>query len=354
LKRNLAFLLVVAIALLLLENSARARVVFSDRFEYAVSRSDPNAAQVFVQNGWSHAKTQQNSRGAHGYLHTVTSIPGYSGPFPGTNSSRVLAIEALPRTLQVGPIGQTDFYLQLGGNSSAYDDYIPGDVWFQFWIYPQNSGSQLSTYSARNKFFYVCNTDYPCHSHLWMVMNGSPTYSDNMFPAGNPSRGEFFFTLRNNAGVSNITNSTGDPYAQDAISSPNPSEWMRPNRWTLVKMHMRTTSTNGNSFEVWLRRYGGSWVKVSEWIGGVTPGFTWSIPAEHVGGHRVLRMPTTVSDNDYWLYMDDFVMATTESDLPVYPDAGNTPSPQPPTNVRIIRAAAAFFDRALTFLRDPS
>ncbi len=67
-RRNLAFFFVVAIALLLLEHSARARVVFSDRFEYAVSRSDPNAAQMFVQNGWSHAKTQQNSSGAHGYL----------------------------------------------------------------------------------------------------------------------------------------------------------------------------------------------------------------------------------------------------------------------------------------------
>jgi hypothetical protein len=328
-RRNLTFFLVVAIALLLLENSARARVVFSDRFEYAVSRSDTNAVELFKQNGWSHAKTQQSSKGAHGYLHTVTSIPGYSGPFPGTNSSRVLALEALPRTLQVGPIGQTDFYLQLGGNSSAYDDYIPGDVWFQFWIYPQNSGSQLSTYGARNKFLYVCNTDYPCHSHLWMLMSGSPTYNpDKMFPLGHPSRGEFFWTLRNAAGVGSIKNSSGDPDASDNISSPNPSEWMRQNRWTLVKMHMRTTSTTGNAFEAWLRPYGGSWVKVSEWIGGVTPGFTWNIPAEHVGGHRVLRMPTTVSDNDYMLYMDDFVMATAESDLPVYPDGPGPTRPR--------------------------
>ena len=315
-KRNLAFLLVVTIVLIV-ENSAPARVAFIDRFEYFVSRSDRNAAQVFVQSGWSHAKTQQNSSGAHGYLYTVTSIPGSTGPFPGTNSSRVLAIEALPETLG----GQTDFYLGLGnGSSSASDDYIPGDVWFQFWVYPQNSGKQLSTYSARNKFLYVCNTDYPCHSHKWMIMNGSPTYNpNNMFPLGNPSQGQFIWTLRKADGVSEINNTTGDPDAPGNISSPNNSEWMRPNRWTLVKMHFNTTASTGNSWEVWLRPYGRGWTKVSEWIGGRTPGFTWNIPRSSVGGHRVLRMPTTV-DHDYWMYMDDFVMATAESDLPVYPD----------------------------------
>ena len=291
-RRNLAVFLVIAIALLLLENSARARVVFSDRFEYVASRSDPNAAQVFVQNGWSHVKTQQNSSGAHGYLYTATSIPGYNGQFPGTNSSRVLALEALPETLG----GQTDFYLGLGnGSSSAYDNYIPGDVWFQFWIYPLHSGSQTSIFGTREKFLYACNTDYPCHSHLWMIMSGSLTYNPaNPYPLGDPAQGQFLWALRNASGVSQINNSLGDPDAPGNIGSPNPTEWMRPNRWTLVKMHFNTTSTTGNSWEVWLRPQGGGWTKVSEWIPGRTPGFTWNIPSASVGGHRVLRMPTTV------------------------------------------------------------
>ena len=93
---------------------------------------------------------------------------------------------------------------------------------------------------------------------------------------------------------------------------------MRPNRWTLVKMHFNTSATTGNPWEVWLRPMGGSWSKVSEWIGGRTRGFTWDIPAASVGGHRVLRMPTTV-DNNFWLYMDDYVIARTEAALPVYP-----------------------------------
>ena len=231
-------------------------------------------------------------------------------------------------------------------------------MWFQFWIYPLHSGSETSQFSTREKFFYVCNTDYPCDSHKWMIMSGSATYNaNNMFPLGDPAQGQFFWTLRQSAGVSEIINrNAGSPdLINGAIGSPNPVEWMRPNRWTLVKMHFNTTATTGNSWEVWLRPYRGGWTKVSEWIGGRTPGFTWNIPSASVGGHRVLRMPTTVG-YDYSMYMDDFVMATAESDLPVYPDGGGagTPTPQAPTNVRVIRAAAAFFDRAVAFLRDPS
>jgi hypothetical protein len=348
-RRNVAFFFVIAIALLLLESHTRARVVFSDRFEYAVGRSDPNAVNLFVQNGWSHAKTQQNASGAKGYLYTVTSIPGYSGPFPGTNSSRVLAMEALPITLGF----QTDFYLQLGNpSSSAYNNTIPGDVWFQFWMYPRSG-----QFGTHEKFLYACNTDYPCHSHKWMVMTSSTGNNpNNMFPFGHPTNGDFMWLLRRADGVSEIINTTGEPDSQGAISSPNPTEWMRPNRWTLVKMHFNTTRTSGNSWEVWLRPYRGGWTKVSEWIGGVTPGFTWNIPAEHVGGHRVLRMPTTVG-YDYLLFMDDFVMATTESDLPVYSDStgtpGPTPGPRPPADLRIIREAlhSALLRSPATFLK---
>ena len=291
-----------------------AGVVFSDRFEYEVSRSDPGAAQIFIKNGWSGAKTSQDRPGARGYLYTTNSIPGYSGAFPG-GGSRVLAMEALPQTLG----GQTDFYLQLGGSGAQYANYIPGDVWMQFWIYPLRDASHPSQFGTRDKFLYACNTDYPCHSHTWMVMAGSPTYNpNNMFPLGHPSRGEFLWILRQADGVSQIVNTTGDPDARGNVGSHNPKEWMRPNRWTLVKMHFNTSATAGNSWEVWLRPMGGSWTKVSEWIGGRTRGFTWDIPAASVGGHRVLRMPTTV-DNNFWLYMDDYVIARTEAALPVYP-----------------------------------
>jgi hypothetical protein len=245
-----------------------------------------------------------------------------------------LAIEALPGTFQK----QTDFYLQLGhGTAAAYDDYIPGDVWFQFWVYPQNYGNQMSAYGTRNKFFYVCNTEYPCHSHLWMIGQGAPTYDpSNHLPLGNPSRGEFVWNMHAASGAS-IINNANNPDSADSIGPNNMSEWMKPNRWTLVKMHFNTTRTTGNSWEVWVRPFGGEWTKVSEWIGGRTPGFTWDIPSASTGGHRVLRMPTTIGSptsqwHDYWMYLDDFVIATTEQDLPVYDDGGER-APMPPAEV---------------------
>ena len=338
-RRSLSFLLVTAMALLFFESHTRARIVFMDRFEYAVGRSDPNAANLFVQNGWSHAKTEQ-SGGGNGYLHTVTSIPGFSGTFPGTTSSRVLAIEAKPGTLN----GQTDFYLQLGlGN---VPDYIPGNVWFQFWVYPQNSGSQTSLHGTRNKFLYVSNDTYPSHSHKWMVSETSYTYNPlNRFPSGDPSA-TFVWNLSSASGVSNLAYSGpgADPDSADMLGPQDLSTSMAPNRWTLVKMHFDTSTTAGR-WRVWLKPQGGNWAQVANWQHGVN-GLTWTIPAAQVGGHRMLRMPTTVGSptnqwNDYWIYMDDFVMATLEDDLPVYPGgSGQTPpAPQPPTNPRIIRSA---------------
>ena len=300
-----------------LGDPAQGEVVFRDDFEYAVGRNDANAPSIFVSRGWDGAKTLQTASGARGYLYTTPTIPGFTGAFPGANSSRVLAIEALPVTLGA----QTDFYLEFGdGGSAAYDDYIPGDVWFQFWVYSQDFGDQRSRYPGRNKFFYVCNTGYPCHSHLWMIGQGPQTYDpNNWLPLGNPSQGEFFWSLSSASGASVIDNSLGDPYTRGTVGALNQTEWVKRNRWTLVKMHFNTTRTSGNSWEVWVRPYGRAWTKVSEWIGGRTPGFTWDIPSASVGGHRVLRMPSTVN-GDYWMYMDDFVIATSEADLPTYPD----------------------------------
>ena len=300
-------------------------LLFFDGFEYEAGRSNPNVVAAFQAAGWTGSKTEQaGADGANGWLHTATAVPGFAGAFPGASSSRVLVIEARPFTED----GQTDFYLQYGNaSSSEFDDYIPGDVWFQFWMYPQDSGAEQSAYLSRNKFFYVCNDFYPCHSHLWMVGNSATPYNPhNDFPLGYPTDGEFFFNVSSASGMSTIYYELGDPYASDKLGQNDISDWMVPNRWTLVKMHFNTTSATGNSWEMWLRPYGGAWLKVAEWIGGVTPGFTWDIPADSVGGHRELRMPTTVGafpgeeQYDYWLYMDDFAIATNEQALPVYSD----------------------------------
>ena len=154
-----------------------------------------------------------------------------------------------------------------------------------------------------------------------------------------PSRGEFNFMIRNSAGIGTINYSASiEEINAEKLGQQDRSEWIKPNRWTLVKIHFNTTSTSGNSWEMWLRPQGEpNWTKVAEWIGGTTPNFTWTIPAGSEGGHRILRMPTTVGGvsrewYDAWLYMDDFAMANSESDLPVYTDG----PPRPPQNFRIV------------------
>jgi hypothetical protein len=354
-RRNLTFLLVAAITLLLCESNIRARVIFMDRFEYAVGRDDQDKTP-FLSAGWSGVKSEPE-RG-NGYLYTVTSIPGFSGSFPGTNSSRVLVIEARAATMN----GQPDFYLQLGNENVA--ETIPGNVWFQFWIYPQDYGSQRSLRSSRNKFLYVTNDNYPSHSHKWMIEEKCGTGAPNFdTPDGCPSARPWL-TLRQTDGVSTINYAgpgSDDPNARtDELGMQNTQESLVTNRWTLVKMHFDTSTTAGR-WQVWLKPQGGNWVQTANWQHGVN-GLTWTIPSSQVGGHRMLRMPTTAGGTvapwyDYWYYMDDFVMATTEADLPVYSGGGGSttpPAPQAPTNVSIIRAAldGALFRSPATFLTE--
>jgi hypothetical protein len=307
-----------------------AEIVHFDDFEYVADRDDPSAGTAFVNHGWSGVKSQQTSGSGAGWLYTTTNIDQFSGAFPGQNSSRVLAIEARARTFGWN---QTDFYLEYG-NAGGPANAIPGDVWFQFWLYPNRTAAEPSE-MIESKFLYMCNDDFPCHSHLWMMvlLNGGGYPSWSQFPG--PADLGLYNT--DSAGVSEMYWSQAESYNQGKLGqNVNNTASIAQNRWTLVKLHMDTTQTSGNGYEAWIRPYGGSWVKVADWRGGITPGgFSWSVPSANVGGHRVMRMPTTVGGADgpgfdMWLYMDDFTIATSESDLPVYSDEVSTAAPMAP------------------------
>ena len=315
-------------------------LIFFDDFEYDVGRQAANAISIFQQMGlWSGGKTQQSSTGARGYLYTATSIPGYDRGFPGGASSRVLVMEALPGSLG----GQTDFYLEYGnGESAAYDNAVPGNVWFQFWVYVNHyvdaqDPPQVSHLSRLDtaKFIYPCNGPYGCHTHKWMMTlsgrSAEPSWESLGTPLyESPTNGSAFMNnIANtiypaNDPVSTITNSRADTGNEWKLGHTNTAEHFTANRWTLVKIHL-DTSTSSGVYEAWMRPLGGSWVQTARWISGVTSGFTWTINASQVGGHRVFRMPSTIGEADggstsydVWIYMDDFAMATTEAALPQY------------------------------------
>jgi hypothetical protein len=305
-------------------------LIFFDGFEYEVQRDQRNERPAFISQGkWSGVKSENSrGRGALGYLYTVDRIPGYQGRFPGRNSNRVLAMEGRQGTFK----NQTDFYLQYGGNR---DDgrTVPGDVWFQFWLYvnyyddPQDKEDQLSGFGRGFKFIYPsANGAYPTHP-LWLFTLGTSSHVTLK------DRDKSFYeeVAAHDLLLSLITESGAEikkaqPWDRWKLGQTGLDGRIAANRWTLVKLHFDTSTPSGK-YEAWLKPLGGKQVKVAEWIDGVTKDFTWKVPAEKVGGYRCFRMPTTIGsfgerakDNkDCWMYLDDFTMASREAALPEYP-----------------------------------
>lgn len=303
----------------------QAVTVFSDDFEYDISRTDSAAVETFVANGWTGAKTEGDSEpAANGWLYTslYSSISGGCGTSPNA-SSRALVIEAKPATEG----GQTDFYLQLGnGSSGAFDNYLPANLWVQFWTCTQDTGGNTSDRLNRNKFLYVCNGTYGCSTHLWMISESAcnyvPPYSQGACSANSPTP-EFFWNISSAAGVSTmewaasgVDPGVADQWGQNIDATPMPV-----NAWRLVKMNIDTSGATGRA-RIWVAAPGGAFALVMDHQDGLDDiTFTYPTP----GGHRELRMPTTVGhasdpaqQYDYWMYMDDFTIASTEGDLPTY------------------------------------
>lgn len=303
---------------------AMGELLFFDDFEYEVGRDVEDKVSIFqTEGGWSWMKSMPREPGALGYIFTADAIPGYDGAFPG-GGGRVLSMEVRSGTHD----GQTDMYLQIGGED-APDDTIPGNVWFQMWIYVPHTDEQPSQWGG-GKFLYPCRTFYPCTTGNWnwLVTMGTGTYPPhNAEPFGNPSNGEFFVSNIASTDAAEVNNMDAPEWDRWKLGQTNIDEAVRANRWTLVKIHVDTSGASG-AYEMWHRPLHGAWVKTTEWIDGVTERFVWQIMPEYQGGHRVLRMPTTLGqfvegrpNYDAWLYMDDFAMATGEDALPVYADA---------------------------------
>lgn len=299
------------------KSDIKHKLIHFDRFEYDISREhDSSSYQTFRKHGWSNVKAV-NITGSHaGYLYTVERIPGYSGNFPGQKSRKVLAIEARAGSMNT----QTDFYLQYGDEHSP-DDTIPGNVWFQFWIYPnryngaEEKQNQKSAFAHRFKFIYPCKSAYPCtigNIH-WLYTMGY--ISNEPYWKKAPDTELFISTV--DPFNTTVRHLRAPKWDQFKIGQTDLSEHIVPNRWTLVKLHYDTSTSSGR-FEAWLKPLGGQWTKVAEWIDGHTPDFEWKIAKHNIGGHRAIRIPTTLDSFDSWLYLDDFAMATSEEALPHY------------------------------------
>jgi len=294
--------------------------LFFDDFGYVVDKMDSQQAKIaaFNRAGWATVKDERTQPGrAWGYLSTVTSIPGYTGRMPG-GSGRVLRMEGRPSMADSG--NQTDFYLGYG-NPAGPQTNVPGNVWFQFWIYVNDYGDERSHWAPRNKLIYP---------------------SDDGTASGDGMENAYMIHIRptNQAGVeqpygpiiSGVTHIEGANIISNAPEgvgrlghNRTSSGHQMPNGWYLHKYHIDHSRVNG-IYEHWIRPMNGQWRKTSEWISGVTPGFTWITHAHQRAGHNLFKLGTTwgtaqsgINTNyDAWLYLADFAMASNEADLPTY------------------------------------
>lgn len=294
-----------ATALLLvgLASTSQAAITLQDDFEYVANRNVTDVQIPFESAGWTDCKAENSDYGSSGgYLYTLDDA---------TLGSKVLVMESLPTT--VG--GQSSYHLQYGTDASA-DGTIPPNVWIQFWTYAVPG----STWN-RQKFLYPCDEAYPCPttSFLWLFGIHDRDFtgvSDNETVA--PAGGRYY--RMTSAYANNSAATAGNE--QKMYHNLNHG-YQAEGVWYLMKIHVDISGAQG-TYEMWMRPRGtATWTKEAEWIGGVTANFDWPIPAGQRDGNKVLAMPTTVDTVDSTTYMDDFVMATTEGDLPVYSDGSN-------------------------------
>ncbi len=227
------------------------KLLHCDEFEYEVKQDEIDKNPAFItQEKWQAVKAINTGRNAAGYIYTVDRIPGYKGKFPGHNSKRVLAIEAPPGKFQT----QTSLHLQLG-DANGPPNQIPGDVWFQFWIYlnyyddPEDKEDQLSGITGGKFLYPSVDGRYPAHP-LWLFTIHHHSY---VFPMGEKAPRELEAKSYQETFLQTESTSPEGPYA-NIKKGPDYNRWKMgqtniderivANRWILVKLRFDTSTTS--------------------------------------------------------------------------------------------------------------
>jgi hypothetical protein len=285
--------------------------LFFDDFEYPAERGDTDVGAIFTAHGWTYAKAENAAAASgSGWLYTTETASPTAG-------ARVLMLEARPQSgppPEGFPYSQTDFYLQYGAEDGALGA-IPPDVWFQFWMFIVEDRELVSRFHGRNKYLYpsAAIPAFPSTDLRWLFMNGSTGFESSTAEPGNN-----FLALE--AYEADWQGDIEYPTNQHKLFQNLSDQQVVAGEWTLVKLHIDTSGAQG-SYEAWIRpAHQPDWTKVAEWIGDVTPQFTWPLAeGAQREGHRALRIPTTVNDVDNWILWDDFAIAQSEASLPQYP-----------------------------------
>lgn len=303
----------IFLLLLFLAVPASAEIILQDNFEYAVDRDTADKSAFTSTGPWTAWKSRPLHPGAYGFTYTTTSISGFAGSFPGTNSTRVLASEHLPGTYEWG---QSDTYLSFYATGEG-NQPIPATFYIQMWVYFQYYGDQLSSFQ-NGKFFYPCGDDVQTGTcatqhHDWLTQFRK-NYSGEPFELRTEEVGHTYIYMmtQGTAQMEGVGETTGN-------LGPNQSEAtaiLHPNTWYLLRFYYDFSTVNP-VHRMWRRTANEtSFTLISEYIDGTTEGLTWT-PYTTSGYYRLnfLEMNDEV---DCWFYIDDFIMATSVDDLPTY------------------------------------
>lgn len=307
--------------------------ILFDTFNYTLDRTQSGAGTAVsaFQNGpevggWANVKSENGGspQSGSGWIYIVDEPTGFAGTLPNP-AGRVLAVEARPPDIG-GGFYQTDFYLQFGNTDDPLTyGGVPADMWMQFWIYSPATGSEATDNTSRDKFVYGNASISAGQEGGLMLFLGQEAYQTLHDAGWTTSSSNFFVGARPGylsgpgTGANMSTYSAGDV---DKLGFNLANKPIRGDHWTLVKIHLNVSGSQG-SLEMWLREQGeSSFTKVMEWIGGTTPNFTWNTSSNDRLGPSHFRMPTTVNaaSTGYvkYKYFQDFAIATSESLLPVY------------------------------------
>lgn len=282
-------------------NTDPGNPLFFDDFDYVVAQAASSAAKsaAFQAAGWSGLKdsTTAGMGNAGGTISTETSIPGYSGSMPGlSGSGRILRMAMLPTTkwkLGTGGRNQSDTYLTYK-TAAGPQTNVPGNSWFQFWIYVNNYGDEQSHFSDRNKLIYPSDdgtaTGAGTDASWLLSIRPSSQMGVGRLPYG--AQAHIVNHLSAGGGAGTISGSNMPEGAGYTGCNLQPSTPQQPNGWYLVKVHIDANSVNG-TYEVWIRQKGSqTWIKTTEFIGG-QGGFTWVTQPLLRPGHNLFKLCTT-------------------------------------------------------------
>lgn len=288
-------------------------MVFSDDFNYVVNKFDPAETKLarFLAAGY-YVKDEATQPGrANGYLYTRASAPG-CGAAPSGN---MLTMEGKTT------LGQTDFYLQLGSGTAGS---IPARLYVQFDLCVSRSGAEMSHIDGARwgKMIYPLfgsRDGYPMATEdtAWLLNASSYAYRGSSMTQA-PEPGAFTFMTQSNPGY-NVQRAT----IEDQLAAGSGSQmtanvgdpWIRPNRWYTVRFLFDVSGQQG-IHRVWVAPVGGQLALISDFTGGVTPGFTYQTATLDRLGAKLLRFPTTwgpasgAPQPDVWMNIDHLRIAT--------------------------------------------